>query len=165
MAKEFSFDCVSTVDVQEADNAFQQAKKELSQRYDLKDSGASISFDKGQGEIEIISPSDFVAGQVKDILTSKLVKRNIDLKAIKFQDSQPSTGGNVKVVGNFANGISKEDLSMINKDIKAEKFKVKTQIEGDKLRVSSAKKDELQNVISFLKEKDYPLALQFVNYR
>lgn len=165
MAKEFSFDCVSTVDIQEADNAYQQAKKELSQRYDLKDSGSTIDLDKGEGKVVIVAPSDFVAGQVKDIFTSKLVKRNIDLKAVKFEPPQASSGGNVTVAGTFANGISKEDLSAINKDIKAQKFKVKTQIEGDKLRITSAKKDELQNVISFLKSQDYPIALQFVNYR
>ncbi len=165
MAKESSFDCVSEVDIQECDNAFQQAKKELSQRYDLKDSGSSIELDKGEGVVTILAPSDFVAGQVKDIFTSKLVKRNIDLRACKWADVEVVGGGNVKLTGTFANGIEKETLSKINKDIKAQKFKAKTQIEGDKLRISSVSKDTLQEIIGFLKSQDYDIALQFVNYR
>ena len=165
MAKEFSFDCVSQVDIQEADNAFQQAKKELSQRYDLKDSGSSIDFDKGAGKVTIVAPSDFVLGQVKDIFTGKLVKRGIDLKACNFSPCAPSAGGNVTSVGTFVNGLDKEKATAINKDIKAQKFKAKTQIEGDKLRITSASKDTLQEVISFLKGQDYDVPLQFVNYR
>ena len=165
MAKEFSFDCVSQVDMQEADNAFGQAKKELAQRYDLKDSGATIDLDKGEGKVTIVAPSDFVLGQVKDIFTGKLVKRNIDLQACTFSAATPSSGGNVTSVGTFVNGIEKEKVSAINKDIKAQKFKAKTQIEGDKLRVSSASKDTLQEVITFLKGQDYGIPLQFINYR
>ena len=165
MAKEFSFDCVSQVDIQEADNAYQQAKKELSQRYDLKDSGSSIDFDKTAGKVTIIAPSDFVLGQVRDIFTSKLVKRNIDLKACNFSKPLASSGGNVTSVGTFINGLDKEKATQINKDIKAQKFKAKTQIEGDKLRISSSSKDTLQDVIAFLKNQDYDVPLQFINYR
>ena len=92
MAKESSFDVVSTIEMQEVDNAFQQAKKELSQRYDLKDSGAQISLDKAGKTMTIKAPSDFVAGQVVDIIGSKLVKRGIDLAAVKWGASQPAAG-------------------------------------------------------------------------
>lgn len=165
MAKEFSFDVVSEVDIQEADNAFQQTKKELSQRYDLKGSGSTIDFDKGASKVTIVAPSDFVLGQVKDIFTGKLVKRGIDLQACKFSACAPSAGGTVTSTGTFINGIDKDTVSKINKDIKAQKFKVKTQIEGEKLRVTSASKDSLQEVIGFLKGQDYGLPLQFTNYR
>lgn len=165
MAKESSFDIVSQVDMQECDNAFQQSKKELSQRYDLKDSGSKIDLDKASSQVTIVAPSDFVAGQVKDIFTSKLIKRGIDLNAIKWSSPQSSSGGNVTLNGEFINGIEKEVASKINRDIKGEKFKVKSSIEGDKIRVSSASKDTLQDVIAFLKNKDYSIPLQFVNYR
>ena len=139
MAKESSFDIVSTVDMQEIDNAFQQAKKELAQRYDLKDSG--------------------------DVIGSKLVRRGIDLAAVQWADPEAAAGQSVRQKATIVEGIEKDVASKINKDIKAEKFKVKVQIEGDKLRVSSPSRDALQEVIAFLKGKDYGQPLQFVNYR
>ncbi len=165
MAKESSFDVVSTIDLQEVDNAFQQTKKTLAQRYDLKDSGATISFDKQGKTITIKAPSDFVAGQVVDIIGSKLVKRNIGLTAVKWGASQPSAGQSVTKVATLVEGIDKETAGKINKDIKAQKLKVKVTIEGDKLRVSSASRDTLQEVIAFLKGQDYGQPLQYVNYR
>ncbi|MEG0375762.1 MAG: YajQ family cyclic di-GMP-binding protein [Raoultibacter sp.] len=165
MAKESSFDVVSTVDMQEVDNAFGQAKKELVQRYDLKDSGAEITLDKTAKSITVAAPSDFVAKQVIDVIASKLIKRGIDLSAVKWGDVQAATGQSVRQTANIVEGIERDIASTINKDIKAEKFKVKVQIEGDKLRVSSASRDELQAVIAFLKEKDYGQPLQFENYR
>ena len=131
MAKESSFDVVSSVDMQEVDNAFQQAKKELSQRYDLKGSGAEITLDKQKKTITVAAPADFVARQVATIVE----------------------------------GIDKETAGKINKDIKGTKLKVKVAIEGDKLRVSSASRDTLQEVIAFLKGQDYGQPLQYVNYR
>lgn len=165
MAKESSFDVVSVVDMQEVDNAYQQAKKEVAQRYDLKDSGAEISLDKGNQIMTVAAPSDFVAGQVIDIIGSKLIKRGIELTAVKWGNSEDASGGSVRKQATIINGIDKDTVSKINKDIKAQKFKVKTQIEGDKLRVSSASRDTLQEVIGFLKEQDYGQPLQYVNYR
>ncbi|MEQ3362635.1 YajQ family cyclic di-GMP-binding protein [Raoultibacter massiliensis] len=165
MAKESSFDVVSTVDMQEVDNAFGQAKKELTQRYDLKDSGADISLDKQNKTITVAAPSDFVAKQVIDVIGSKLVKRGIDLTAVKWGAVQSAAGQSVRQTATIVEGIDRDTASTINKDIKAEKFKVKVQIEGDKLRVSSASRDALQEVIAFLKEKDYGQPLQYVNYR
>ena len=165
MAKESSFDVVSTVDMQEVDNAFGQAKKELSQRYDLKDSGADISLDKQGKSITVSAPSDFVAKQVIDVIGSKLVKRGVELSAVQWGDVQTAAGQSVRQTATIVEGIDRDTASTINKDIKAEKFKVKVQIEGDKLRVSSASRDALQEVIAFLKEKDYGQPLQYVNYR
>lgn len=164
-SKESSFDVVSQVDMQEVDNAFQQSRKELSQRYDLKDSGSKITLDKQKGEICITAPSDFVAKQVIDIMNSKFVKRKIDLASVKWSSPESASSGNVKVIGNIVWGIDKELASKINKDIKSLKLKVKTQIEGDKIRVSSASKDTLQDVISHLRSVEYGIPLQFVNYR
>lgn len=165
MAKESSFDIVSTIDLQEVDNAFQQAKKELVQRYDLKDSGAQISFDKAAKTMSVKAPSDFVAGQVIDVISSKLVKRKIDLGAVKWGSAQAAAGQSVVQTAAIVEGIDRDAAGAINKDIKAQKLKVKVTIEGDHLRVSSASRDTLQEVIAFLKERDYGQPLQYVNYR
>ncbi|WP_307979504.1 YajQ family cyclic di-GMP-binding protein [uncultured Senegalimassilia sp.] len=165
MAKESSFDVVSTVDMQEIDNAYQQAKKELTQRYDLKGSGAELSLDKQKKTITVAAPADFVARQVIDIMGSKLIKRGIDLAAVKWGDPQAATGQSVRQTATIVEGIDKETAAKINKDIKAQKLKVKVTIEGDKLRVSSASRDTLQEVIAFLKGQDYGQPLQYVNYR
>ena len=165
MAKESSFDVVSTVDMQEIDNAYQQAKKELTQRYDLKGSGAELSLDKQKKTITVAAPADFVARQVIDLMGSKLIKRGIDLTAVKWGDPQAATGQSVRQTATIVEGIDKETAGKINKDIKAQKLKVKVTIEGDKLRVSSASRDTLQEVIAFLKGQDYGQPLQYVNYR
>lgn len=165
MAKDSSFDVVSQVDIQEVDNAFGQAKKEIAQRYDLKDSGAQISLDKANKTLTISAPSDFVAKQVIDIISSKLIKRGIDLGAVSWGKLEAASGGTVKQTATIVDGIDKETAGKINKDIKATKLKVKVTIEGDKLRVSGPKLDTLQEVIAFLKEQDYGQPLQFTNYR
>ena len=165
MAKESSFDVVSTVDMQEVDNAFQQAKRELSQRYDLKDSGATISLDKSKRTLTVAAPSDFVARQVIDVIGSKLIKRGIDLASVKWSDPEAAAGQSVRQSATIVEGIDKDTAGKINKDIKGTKLKVKVQIEGDKLRVSSASRDTLQEVIAFLKGQDYGQPLQYVNYR
>lgn len=165
MAKDSSFDVVSQVDIQEVDNAFGQAKKEIAQRYDLKDSGASISLDKANKTLTVSAPSDFVAKQVIDIISSKLIKRGIDLGAVNWGKVEAASGGTVKQTASIVDGIDKETAGKINKDIKATKLKVKVTIEGDKLRISGPKLDTLQEVIAFLKEQDYGQPLQFTNYR
>lgn len=166
MAKDSSFDVVSEVDMQELDNAWQQAKKELIQRYDLKDSGAQLDLDKGAGVFTLIAPSEFVASQVKDVLNSKLTRRGIDLKALSWGDPQDASGMMVRVLGKVIAGIDKDTAGRINKEIRALKLKhVKVAIEGEKLRVSSPSRDALQEVIAYLKEQDYGQPLQYANYR
>lgn len=165
MAKDSSFDVVSQIDMQEIDNAYGQAKKELTQRYDLKDSGSDISLDKGGKSITVSAPSDFVCKQVIDVLTSKLIKRGIELNALKWGKLESATGGTVRQTAQILEGIDRDTAGKINKDIKGTKLKVKVTIEGDKLRVSGPKIDTLQEVITFLKDQDYGQPLQFVNYR
>ena len=166
MAKDASFDVVSELNFQEVDNAWQQALKELKQRYDLKDSGASLDYDKQKHEFTLLAPSDFVATQVKDVLASKLVRRDVDLKAIQWSAPAAASGGMVRLIGALVSGIDEDLIKKINKDLKAQKFnKVKTQIEGEKIRVFSPSRDELQGVIAWFKDQDYGIPLQYVNYR
>lgn len=165
MAKDSSFDIVSEVDLQEVDNAYQQAAKELVQRYDLKDSGATLEYSKSDRSFTLTAPSDFVARQVMDVLNTKLVRRNVDLKAISWSAPQSASGGSVRFIGTIVMGIEADLARKINKDIRDQKFKVKVQIEGDKLRVFSPSRDELQAVIAFLKAADYGIPLQYTNYR
>ncbi len=113
----------------------------------------------------VAAPADFVAKQVIDVIGSKLVRRGIDLAAVQWADPEAAAGQSVRQKATIVEGIEKDVASKINKDIKAEKFKVKVQIEGDKLRVSSPSRDALQEVIAFLKGKDYGQPLQYVNYR
>ena len=165
MAKECSFDVVSTVDAQELDNAYQQTRKELVQRYDLKGSGADISYDKQNGVFLVSAPSEFVARQVIDVMQTKLVRRGVDLAAVRWGSAQPAAGQSVRIAANVVEGIDKDTAGKISKDIRGQKFKVKVAIEGDKLRVSSPSRDALQEVIAFLKGQDYGQPLQYVNYR
>lgn len=165
MAKDSSFDVVSEVNMQEVDNAFQQTARELAQRYDLKDSGSSIELSKVDKLFTLHAPADFVARQVIDILSSKLIKRGVDVKTVTWDDPQAASGGTVRMLGRIVEGIDQATAKKINKDIKDQKLKVKVTIESDKLRVSSASKDALQQVIAFLREQDYGQPLQFTNYR
>ena len=165
MAKDSSFDVVSQVDMQEVDNAFQQTSREITQRYDLKDSGASIELAKAEATFTVHAPADFVSRQVIDILNTKLIKRGVDISAVRWDAPQAAAGGTVRVIGHIVEGIDQPTAKKINKDIKDQKLKVKVTIEADKLRVSSASKDALQAVIQFLREQDYGQPLQFTNYR
>lgn len=165
MAKDSSFDVVSQVDMQEVDNAYQQTARELTQRYDLKDSGATIDLSKADKVFTINAPADFVSRQIIDVLNSKLIKRDVDIKSVTWDSPQAASGGTVRVIGRIIEGIDQATAKKINKDVKDAKFKVKVTIEADKLRVSSASKDALQQVIGFLREQDYGQPLQFTNYR
>ena len=165
MAKDSSFDVVSQVDMQEVDNAYQQCVREIAQRYDLKGSGASVELAKGEGVFTVSAPADFVARQITDVLNSKLIKRSVDIKAVRWDAPQAASGGTVRVLGHLIDGIDQETAKKINKDIKALKLKAKVTIESDKLRVTSASKDTLQEVIAFLRDQDYGQPLQFTNYR
>ena len=165
MAKESSFDVVSEVDLMEVDNAYQQAVRELSQRYDLKDSGATLELSKKEGTFTIMAPADFVAAQVRDVLGSKLVKRGIDLKSVRWKDPIAAAGSTVRQTGALVQGIDQETAKRIAKDIRDMKVKAKATVEGNKLRVTSASRDTLQSVIAFLKEQEYGQPLQYTNYR
>lgn len=158
-----SFDIVSKVDRQEADNALNQAAKEVEQRYDFKNTDASIDW---SGEkILIKANSEDRAKAVLDVFESKLIKRGISLKSLEVGKPFPS-GKEFRIESTIKDGIDQENAKKISKIIRDEGPKgVKAQIQGDELRVTSKSRDELQDVIALLKGKDLPVDLQFKNYR
>lgn len=163
MAKESSFDIVSKVDLSEVQNAVNLANKEIKNRYDLKNSNSYIEL---QDESVVIGADDeFTLEQVKDILSGKLVKRGVSLKSIRYGKVEPATGGTIRQRGAIIQGIDQENAKKIGKAIRESKLKVKSQIQGDQLRVSGKSKDELQRVIALVKAMDLPIAVQFINMR
>ncbi|MQA02541.1 MAG: YajQ family cyclic di-GMP-binding protein [Streptosporangiales bacterium] len=159
-----SFDIVNKVDRQEVDNALNQAAKEISQRYDFKGTNASLAW-SGEKHIEIRANSEDRAKAVLDVFQTKLVKRGVSLKTLDAGDPQLS-GKEYRLGCDLTEGISQENAKKLTKLIRDEAPKgVKAQIQGDELRVSAKKKDDLQTVISLIKEKNFDFAVQFVNYR
>ncbi|WP_293781901.1 YajQ family cyclic di-GMP-binding protein [uncultured Aeromicrobium sp.] len=159
-----SFDIVSKIDRQEADNALNQAAREVATRYDFKNTGAGIQW-KGEMGIEITANAEERALAVLDVFKEKLVKRGISLKALQTGEPRHS-GKEVKIEGSFGQGISTEQAKKLSKLIRDEGPKgVKVQIQGDELRVSSKKRDDLQAVIALVKGADLDFAVQFTNYR
>ena len=165
MAETSSFDIVSKVDMQEVDNALNQARKEIVQRYDFKGSKTSIELKEKEHEIVLLSDDDFKMKAVVDILQGKFVKRSIPLKALTYSTVEPAAGGTVRQTITLQNGIGKEDAKVVVKMIKDSKLKVQAQIMDDQVRVSGKSKDDLQSVIVLLKQADLKFAVQFVNYR
>ena len=159
-----SFDIVSKIDRQEADNALNQAAKEIAQRYDFKNTGADIRW-SGDTGIEITANAEERALAVLDVFQGKLIKRGISLKALETGDPRQS-GKEVKISGTFTEGINQEQAKKVSKLIRDEGPKsVKVQIQGDELRVTSKSRDDLQDVIALVKGADLDFAPQFVNYR
>ncbi len=163
MAKDGSFDVVSKVDMQEVDNAINQTNKEISQRYDFKNSKAEVSLE--DDNLKVIADSDFKLKSAIDILQSKLIRRKVPIKNLDYGKIEDASGGMVRQLINLKQGIEKEAAKEMIKDIKGLKLKVQAQIMDDQVRVAGKKRDDLQAVIAFLKEKDYKLDLQFINYR
>ena len=161
----FSFDIVSEVDLQEVDNAVNQAIKELSQRYDFKGSKSSIAFDRKEKKITLIADDDFKLRSLTDILATRLAKRGVSLKSLKFNNPEKAFEGYLRQAVEICMGIDKERAKELTGIIKGLGLKVQAQIEGEKIKVSSAKKDELQAVIVHLKGLDFPIPLSFCNYR
>lgn len=157
-----SFDIVSQVDKQEVTNAVDQANRELQNRFDFK--GVDAKFEFSDDQITMTAPSDFQLQQMQEILKSKISKRDIDVKALNFQDVNVQLSNATQVV-KVTQGIETPIAKDIIKLIKNEKLKVQTAIQGDQLRVSGKKRDDLQTVIAFLKEKDMSLPLQYINFR
>jgi len=158
-----SFDAVSQVDLQEVENALNQTRKEVGQRYDLKDTKTEITWDKK--EIVITSTDDFKVQAVVDVLQSKLVRRGVPLKNLEYGKVEPAAGGRARQTITVRQGIDTEKARAIVKRVKASGVKVQAQILEDQVRVSGKKRDDLQTVIQMLKAEDFGLALQFVNPR
>ncbi len=158
-----SFDIVSKLDRQEVDNAVNQAAKEIAQRYDFRNTGASVTL--SGDEIVMVANAEERVMAVLDVLQSKLIRRGISLKSLDVGEPRQS-GKEVRLAGGLKEGIASDEAKKISKIIRDEGPKgVKAQIQGDELRVSSKSRDDLQTVIALLKGKDLDVALQFVNYR
>jgi cyclic-di-GMP-binding protein len=165
MADTSSFDIVSEVNMQEVDNAINQARKEIAQRYDFKGSKSSIELNQKEKNITIISDDDFKLKSVVDILQTKMIKRSIPIKALDYGVVEPAAGSTVRQIITLRVGIAKDDAKLIVKMIKDTKLKVQAQIMEDQVRVTGKNKDDLQAVIKMVREADVKFAMQFVNYR
>ena len=167
MAKDASFDVVSEVDLQELRNAVDQARREISQRFDFKNTGSAIDLaeEKEAPVLTIKSNTDGKVKEVVRVLEEKLVKRQVALKALDKGEIEPAAGGTARQSIKVNQGISTEKAKEIVKFIKDKKLKAQAAVQGDQVRVSSKSRDILQDVITSLKEEDFGIPLQFTNYR
>lgn len=163
MAKDASFDIVSEFDFQELDNAVNQTKKEIQTRYDFKGAKAEVLLSKES--ITLTADNDSKIHAIVDILQSKAIKRGLSLKIFDYGKIDSTAGGLVKQVLSLKQGIDQDRAKKLVKEIKESQIKVQSQIQGDVVRVTAKNIDDLQKVITYLKEKDLDIPLQFVNYR
>lgn len=163
MASTYSFDIVSEFDRQELVNAIDQTTREINSRYDLKDTKTTLELSDDQ--ITVNTASDMTLTAVQDILQAKAAKRNLSLKIFDYGQVESVSGNRVQQKISLKKGISQEIAKQISKQIRDDFKKVQPSIQGDVLRVSAKDKDDLQKVIQFLKQADYPISLQFTNYR
>jgi len=166
MAKECSFDVVSEFDKQELVNAVDQTKRDISQRFDLKNTNSDIELEADKA-ITITTSDDMKLRNILDILQSKLVKRGLSIKILDPQPMENALGGNIRQVYKLKKGLTQELAKKISADIKNSKIKVQASIQGEQVRVSGKDKDDLQAVIKMLRENEdkYDVPLQFTNYR
>src|SRR2546426_10229694 len=160
-----TFDVVSKIEIPEVLNAVQQAQKEIQQRYDLKDSHSAIELNEKDNKLVLASKDEFKLKAVVDILESKLVKRKVPLKGLSYGEILPAAGSTVKQEIALQQGISTEKAREIVKAIKDSKLKVQASIQGDFVRVSGRDRDTLQNAIKLLRDSDFGIDMQFINYR
>jgi len=161
-----SFDITSTVDLQEVDNAMNQARKEVAQRYDFKGSKASMEFDQKESKLVLVADDELRLNALWEILVTRLVRRNVPTKNLTRGAVQAASGGTVRQDVALQQGVPTEKAREIVKFIKDARLKkVQAAIQGDQLRITSPSRDELQEVMRLLREQDFGLALQFGNYR
>jgi uncharacterized protein YajQ (UPF0234 family) len=166
MATQASFDITSNVDLQEVDNAVNQARKEIGQRYDFKGSTAEIVFDRGENTLTLSAEDSFKLDAVWEILQTRLIRRNVPVKNMKLGELENATGSTVKRKIDLQQGVPTEAAKEIVKFLKDQKLKkVQASIQGDQVRVTSGSKDDLQDAIRVLKGHDFGIELQFGNYR
>ena len=163
MAGDVSFDVVSDFDEQELRNALDQVRREVGQRYDFK--GVTVDLAQAKEEVILVTDDDHRAAAVKDLIESKAIKRNLSLKIFDWGKVEPAGGNKVRQEIKLRRGLTEEVAKRITKLIREEFPKVKSQIQGDAVRVSGKSRDELQRVITRLRELDEPVPLQFQNYR
>lgn len=166
MAATYSFDITSTIDMQEVDNAINQARKELAQRYDFKGSTAAIELDQKANTLTLSAEDAFRLEALWEVLATRMVRRNVAVKNLKRGDVEPAAGGTVRQVITLQVGVPTDAAREIVKHLKDLKLKkVQAAIQGDQVRVSAPAKDDLQAAMSALRAKDFGIALQFGNYR
>jgi uncharacterized protein YajQ (UPF0234 family) len=166
MAEQNSFDITSNVDLQEVDNALNQARKEVAQRYDFKGAKASIDFDAKESRLTLAAEDEFKLNALWEIVQTRLIRRNVPVKNLTRGPAQPAANSTVRQEIALQQGIPSEKAKEIVKFIKEAKLrKVQAAIQGDQLRVSSPSRDELQDVMRLLREQDFGVSLQFGNYR
>ncbi|MDP9350254.1 MAG: YajQ family cyclic di-GMP-binding protein [Chloroflexota bacterium] len=163
MAATSSFDIVSRYDHQEVLNALDQTRREINTRYDLKDSRSTVDLEGTR--ITITTDGDYRLQAIRDLMESKFVRRGISLKTLRYDEPEPAAGATVRQRAELVEGIDQDLGRRIAKAIRDQAPKVQAQIQGDAVRVSAKSKDDLQNVIQLLKSHEYPVDLQFVNYR
>jgi uncharacterized protein YajQ (UPF0234 family) len=166
MAGACSFDVTSKVDLQEVDNAVNQARKEVAQRYDFKGSKAAIDFDRAEGTLTLVADDEFKMRALWEVLQTRLVRRKVPVKNLKPGSIERAANDTVRRVITLQQGIPTEAARAVVKFLKDRKLrKVQAAIQGDQIRMTSPSKDELQSVMQMLREEDFGIELQFGNYR
>jgi uncharacterized protein YajQ (UPF0234 family) len=166
MAAQNSFDITSTVDLQEVDNALNQARKEIGQRYDFKGATAEIAFDQKASTLTLTADDDFKLNALWEVVQTRLVRRDVPVKNLKRDPIEPAAGGTVRQTITLQQGIPTDTARAIVKHLKDTKMKkVQATIQGDQLRVTSPSRDDLQAAMKVLRDHDFGIELQFGNYR
>lgn len=166
MATTYSFDVTSTIDLQELDNALNQARKEVAQRYDFKGSPAAVDLDQKNSTLTLTAEDNFKLSALWEIVQTRMVRRNVPVKNMKLGEVENASGGTVRQVVTLQMGVPTEAARDIVKALKDAKMKkVQATIQGDQLRISSASKDDLQAAMALLRSQDFGIALQFGNYQ
>lgn len=160
-----SFDIVCEINMQEIDNAVNQAAKEIMNRFDFRGSSSKLELDKEKKIIKIFADDDMKLRSIHQILETKVAKRNIDCRVLQYGNKEDATGNSIRQDVTLRSGISKEDAKKITKKIKDSKIKVQPQIQNEQVRVSGKKIDDLQSIISILKGSDLDIPLQYINMR
>ncbi len=160
-----SFDIVCKVDPQELDNAVNQTLKEISQRFDFKNSKSEVTLDKETSKMVMLADDELKLRSLKQILETKLIKRGIDIRSLKYSKEEQATQNMIRVPIEMKSGIDREESKKIIQLVKDSKLKVQTEIQGEQLRVTGKKIDDLQSVIQLLKGSNLGLPLQFINMR
>lgn len=163
MAKNSSFDIVSQIDMQELDNALNQTRKEIEQRYDFRGSNATIEL--ADGDLKLAAEDEYKLGAILDILRQRMAKRGLSLRSLDPSKVEPAAKGTVRQTVKLKQGIDKETAKKVIAAIKGAKIKVTTQQQDDQIRVSGPKKDDLQAVIQLVKGQDFGIDMQFINMR
>lgn len=166
MAKSNSFDISTGVDLQEVDNAVNQARKEIAQRYDFKGANCTLDFDRDAGAVKLEADDTYRLDALRQVLRERLARRKVPLKNLDAGKVEDATLGHARQAISLKQGIDQETAKRISKDVRDGDFKkVQVQIQGDQLRVTAPSRDTLQEIIAFLKARDYGVELQFGNYR